>query len=95
MTDSTIGASLHKLKITSSTLLAYTDELTHATVILESELASVPTVTNELVLDLYCFMCRHSECTYQTLTRWLSCLLGDKWPSSQPPTVKAITQSVK
>lgn len=92
MADSTIGTSLHKLKITSSTLLAYTDESSPVT---ESGLASVPTITNEMVLDLYSFMCKHSECTYRTLTRWLCCLLGEKWPSDQPPSIKAITQSVK
>ena len=51
-------------------------------------------VTNGVVPDLYDFMCRHCECTYLSLTKWLSCLYGDKWPK-ESPTVKSITQSVK
>ena len=57
-------------------------------------LTKVPKVTNELVLGLFHFLNQHPECTFITLTQWLSCLLCEKWPTQTPPTVKSIRQSV-
>ena len=85
--DFLIGASLHKLGITCSALLAGDD--------VSGCLTSIAEVTNEVVLDLYQFTCRHPQCTYQNFTLWLACLFGENWPIDQPPTVKTITQSVK
>ena len=87
-----VGGALQKLKITSSTLLSFMDSSVSAEDVC---LPPISMVTNEVVLDLYHFMCRHSRCTYKTLTQWLLCLYGDKWPSDNPPSVKAITQSIK
>ena len=56
------GASLQKLNITSSTLLSITDSSVSARG--NCLLPSISVVTNEIVLDLYHFMCSHSECTY-------------------------------
>ena len=88
MATPTVGASLQKLNITSSALLACASDCA------SGDLTSVAVITNGVVLDLYDFMCRHCECTYRSLTQWLSCLYGDKWPK-ESPTVKSITQSVK
>ena len=90
--DLCIGASLQKLDVTASALLARTGQ---PTCVSATELTPAMKITNEMVVDLYHFMCRHSECTYVTLTQWLSCLYGEKWPSDQLPTVRAITQNVK
>lgn len=92
MASSTICGSLEKFNITSSSLLSFTEPSASAQ---DKHLPSVSVVTNEIVLDLYQFMCTHSECTYKSLFQWLSCLYGDKWPSSNPPSIKAITQSIK
>ena len=71
------------MKLTKEKLLA-------GTVVLDS----VPTITNEVVLDLFHFMNRSPECTYHTLTQWLSSLCGERCPKEEFPTVKAIRQSV-
>ena len=47
-------------------------------------LNSVPSVTNEVVLDLYRFLNQRPECTFLTLTRFFS----EKWPIKTPPTVR-------
>ena len=87
-----IGGALQKLKITSSTLLSFMDFSVNAE---DCCLPPISMVTNEVVLDLYHFMCRYSRCTYKILTQWLLYLYGDKWPSDNPPSVKAVTQSIK
>ena len=88
MSNPRVGESLQKLNITHSTLLTCANDPA------STELTPVTVITNGTVLDLHDFMCRHCECTYLSLTQWLSCLYGDKWPK-ESPTVKSITQSVK
>ena len=88
MATSSVGATLLKLNVTSSALLSCSSDPTAC------GLPVLAVITNGVVLELYDFMCRHRECTYLSLTRWLSCLYGDNWPK-ESPTVKAITQSVK
>ena len=87
-----VGASLQKLGITGPALI----ESSHGNAIFPSCLLTpIATVTNEVVLDLHQFLYRYPSCTYQNFTFWLRCLFGESWPIHQPPTVKAITQSVK
>ena len=85
-----VGTSLEKYGITEDSLLAFecSSEKNKPT------LKKVPKVTNELVLGLFHFLNQHPECTFLTLTQWLSCLFCEKWPSQTPPTVKSIRQSV-
>ena len=92
MASKASGTSLQKLKISTSALLSFVDSSVSTR---GNGLPSLSVVTNEVVLDLYHFMCGHSECTYKTLTQWLSCLFGKKWPSDNSPSIKAITQSIK
>ena len=58
-------------------------------------LTQIPKVTNAVVLDLHYFMSRQPKCTYKSLAQWLAHLFGDMWPKDMPPTVKALTLSVK
>ena len=51
-------------------------------------------VSNGLVLDLYEFMNRHHDCTYDSFRRWLALLMGYNWPVKNFPTSKALRQSV-
>ena len=92
MASKASGTSLQKLKISTSALLSFVDSSVSTR---SNGLPSLSVVTNEVVLDLYHFMCGHSECTYKTLAQWLSCLFGKKWPSDNSPSIKAITQSIK
>ena len=85
------SAILEKLNITSSSLLSFTESSVSP---VNRDIPSISIVTNEIVLGLHQFMCAHPECTYGSLSQWLSCLYGDKWPRC-PPSVKAITQSLK
>ncbi len=88
MASSVICPTLHKLGISPSILLEVANDSDTET------LSSVPCVTNEIVVELYHFMNQNSECTYYTLWRWLSSLLGDEWPTNNFPTVKSVRQSV-
>ena len=83
-----VGKSLQRLNISSVALLSFT----HQSTCEMAFISPISVITNEVVLDLYHFMCRNCECTYKTVTEWLSHLYGEKWPRDQPPTVKAITQ---
>ena len=74
--------SLQKLKLTKEKL--------PGTIILDS----APTITNEVVLDLFYFMNRSPECMYHTLSQWLSSLSGEWCPKEEFSTVKSICQSV-
>lgn len=86
-----VGSSLQKLGITGVSLLAFVPGLHEREGI--PTLKEVQEVTNELVLDLYRFLNKHPECTFVTLAQWLTCMLGEKWPSKSPPTVKSIRLS--
>lgn len=82
---------LHKLGVTSASLLNYADPTFNSKV---HQLSSLPCVTNEIVLELNQFMNRNQMCTYYTLWQWLAALVGQNWPQNKFPTVKAIRQSV-
>ena len=85
-----VGSILSKHNVTPSMLLSCLNSSDD-----EYELSFLPglQVTNSVVLDLYHFMNKHPHCSFYTLRTWLSILLGDSWPSD-PPTVKAIRQSI-
>lgn len=51
-------------------------------------------LTNRIILDLHFLMNKNENCTYQTFRNWIVALFGSQWPSHDPPTVKAIRQSV-
>jgi E1A/CREB-binding protein len=69
-------------------LLAEKDNLTHLT--------QIPRITNALVLDLHdLYASQPQQCTYRKFVQWLVRLYGDAWPKDNPPTVKAITLSVR
>ncbi len=80
--------SLHKLIISPSILLEVANDSDTET------LSSVPRVMNEIVVELYHFMNRNSECTYYTLWRWLSRLLGDEWPTNNFPIYRQICTEI-
>ena len=84
--ESEVTESLQNLQLTKEKLLG----VCHGTITLES----VPIITNEVVLDLSQFMNLNPECTYHTLSQWLSNLLGERCPKEEFPTVKAIRQSI-
>lgn len=86
-----IYPSLSKLGVTSELLLAVGDDSDHGE---DIKALNVKVVTNENVIELHKFMDRHPACTYYTLWRWIASLLGDKWPQSDFPTIKAVRQSV-
>lgn len=58
-------------------------------------LPRLPTVTNELILELIKFKNQHSECTYKTFHCWLIDIYGEQWPQPDSPTYQAITRSVE
>ena len=70
------SAILKKLNITSSSLLSFTESSVSP---VNRDIPSISIVTNEIVLSLHQFLCAHPECTYGSLSQWLSCLYGDKW----------------
>ena len=49
---------------------------------------------NGLILDLHCLMKKNGNCTYDTFKCWVATLCGKNWPKDQPPSTKAIRQSV-
>ena len=51
-------------------------------------------VSNGVILDLYHFLCKHPQCTFQSFRRWVAILMGYKWPIIEFPTAKALRQSV-
>ena len=57
--DLCISASLQKLDVTASALLAHAGQPTCVSAI---KLTPAMKITNEVVVDLYHFICRHSEC---------------------------------
>ena len=77
---------LSKIGVTSSVLLSYLDDD-------QVRMASVPCITNEIVLELYHFN-GNKLCTYYTLWQWLASLFGDYWPKDNFPTVNVVRQSV-
>ena len=85
-----VGTLLEKHGITEESLLAFEYGCGKS----PPSLKKVPKVTNELVLGLFHFLNQHPECTFVTLTQWLSCLFCEKWPGQSPPTVESIRQSV-
>ena len=58
-----------------------------------AELPSIE-VSNGVMLDLYHFLCKHPQCTFQSFRRWVAILMGYKWPIVEFPTAKALRQSV-
>ena len=87
MEFSELYPALSKIGVTPSVLLSYLDDD-------QVKMASVPCITNEIVLELYHFMNGNKLCTYYTLWQWLASLFGDYWPKDNFPTVKAVRQSV-
>ena len=51
-------------------------------------------LTNGIVLDLHNFMNKTKNCTYLTYKNWIAAILGSEWPVKDPPTIKALRQSV-
>ena len=51
-------------------------------------------LTNGIILDLHNFMNKTKNCTYLTYKNWIAAILGSKWPVKDPPTIKALRQSV-
>ena len=58
-----------------------------------AELPSIE-VSNGMILDLYHFLYKHPQCTFQSFRRWVAILMGYKWPIIEFPTAKALRQSV-
>ena len=82
--------SLHKFGVTADDLLSVTDDSDGETL----RTVRIPCVTNEIVIELSRFMERNAQCTFYTLWRWISIILGDRWPTEGFPTVKSVRQSV-
>ena len=90
MAFSDVCPSLHKYGVTADHLLSITDDSDGDTL----GTVRIPCVTNEIVIELYHFMDRNARCTFYTLWRWISIVLGDRWPTEGFPTVKSVRQSV-
>ena len=84
---------LFKLGVMPGILLATVDDSGHGSDI-KSLNIPVTSVTNGIVLEMHRFMNMNSTCTYHTFWQWLASLLGDNWPQTDFPTVKAVRQSV-
>lgn len=84
-----LGPNCCKNGITSPMLLSYVS--TESCV----RLPEVPTITNELILELSRFKDRHSQCTFKTLHEWIRALHGSMWPQEEPPTYQAISKSIE
>ena len=83
----TPGPYLQALTVTPTMLLSTIDSE-------ESELPRLCTgtkITKGVVLELYQFMNMHSECTFDTLRKWLFLMIQ---PKDNFPSVQAIRQSI-
>ena len=68
----------------------------NTSILLSSDVTDLKDVrlTNGIVLDLHNFMNETKNCTYFTYKNWIAAMLGSKWPVKDPPTIKALRQSV-
>ena len=93
MAFSEVFPLLFKLGVMPGMLLATVDDSGHGSDI-KSLNIPVASVTNGIVLEMHRFMNMNSTCTYHTFWQWLASLLGDNWPQTDFPTIKAVRQSV-
>ena len=77
-----LGPECAKYGLTSSDLLA-------------GRVKELPSVTNQLILELLTFKDATPNCSYRMIYDWLQMIYGRRWPQENSPTLAAFTKSTE